>query len=50
MHEHSGIILILIQVNNLKGVLIVEESERQPWSQEWVWLLDIGSFKKMVQI
>ena len=24
----------------LKGVLIVEESERQPWSQEWVWLVD----------
>jgi FtsP/CotA-like multicopper oxidase with cupredoxin domain len=24
----------------LKGVLIVEESERQPWSQDWVWLID----------
>ncbi|MGD9139786.1 MAG: multicopper oxidase family protein, partial [Desulfobacterales bacterium] len=24
----------------LKGVLIVEESERQPWSQDWVWLVD----------
>jgi len=24
----------------LKGVLIVEESEKQPWSHDWVWLLD----------
>ena len=24
----------------LKGVLIVEESEKLPWSNEWVWLFD----------
>lgn len=24
----------------LKGVFIVEEAERQPWSQDWVWLMD----------
>jgi FtsP/CotA-like multicopper oxidase with cupredoxin domain len=24
----------------LKGALIVEESEKQPWSQDWVWLMD----------
>ena len=24
----------------LKGVFIVEEAEKQPWSQDWVWLMD----------
>lgn len=24
----------------LKGVLIVEEAQKQPWSQDWVWLMD----------
>ena len=24
----------------LKGVFIVEEAERQPWSHDWVWLMD----------
>jgi FtsP/CotA-like multicopper oxidase with cupredoxin domain len=24
----------------LKGVFIVEEAEKQPWSQDWIWLMD----------
>jgi FtsP/CotA-like multicopper oxidase with cupredoxin domain len=24
----------------LKGVFIVEEAEKQPWSRDWVWLMD----------
>jgi FtsP/CotA-like multicopper oxidase with cupredoxin domain len=24
----------------LKGVFIVEEAQKQPWSQDWVWLMD----------
>ena len=24
----------------LKGVFIVEDAEKQPWSQDWVWLMD----------
>jgi len=30
----------------LKGVFIVEEAEKQPWSQDWVWLMDDWLFQK----
>jgi len=35
-----GTTMVIDFANRLKGVLIVEDAEKQPWSKDWVWLLD----------